>query len=289
MKTKLLFLSLALSSLVALSQVSANQVNDFEDGTTQTWQKGAGAPPEEQPMNVSTGGPAGVDDNFLEFSSNGLEDQPSSKMVIYSSGGGSPWTSNYISEGVIAIKMDVNVSINNLNLRVAFQGNGTRICTTNAVAVTAGSGWTSITIPISPSDFTLIQGSLTPTQVLSNVQVMRILSSENPAWGANVSEIEATLGLDNITASTTLNTGSLNATTNFEISPNPATSKLNISLPQNLDNATVTVYDVLGKKICAKGITNLSSSIDVSNWNSGVYLVRVSTNNQTLTKRFVKQ
>ncbi|MDG5492120.1 T9SS type A sorting domain-containing protein [Psychroserpens sp. SPM9] len=289
MKTKLLLASLLLTSALATSQVMANQVADFEDGTTQTWQKGAAAPPEEQPMNVATGGPAGADDNYLEFSSNGIPDTPSSKMVIFSSGASSPWTSNYTSEGIVAIKMDVNVSINDLNMRVAFQGSGTRICTTNAVAVAAGSGWTTITIPISPSDFTVIQGSLTPAGVLANVQVMRILSSEVPAWGTNVTEVEATLGLDNIIASTTLSTEEFNTQNEFEISPNPATSKLNIKLAQTLNNANVVVYNVLGKKVYAKSLSAMTSSIDVSNWNSGVYLVRVSTDKQTLTKRFVKQ
>jgi len=46
MKTKLLLLSLMLTSTVAMTQVVANQVDDFEDGTTQTWEKGAGAPPD---------------------------------------------------------------------------------------------------------------------------------------------------------------------------------------------------------------------------------------------------
>jgi hypothetical protein len=35
---------------------------------------------------------------------------------------------------------------------------------------------------------------------------------------------------------------------NFEISPNPSNSILNINLSHNLNNATVAVYDVLGKK-----------------------------------------
>jgi len=289
MKTKLLLLSLMLTSTVAMTQVVANQVDDFEDGTTQTWEKGAGAPPEEQPMNIATGGPAGADDNYLEFSSNGMAGLPSSKMVVFSTGG-SQWTSDFTTAGIVAIKMDVNVSINDLNLRVAFQGSGTRMSTTNAVTVPAGSGWTSITIPIAPSDFTVVQGSLTPAGVLANVQVMRILSSEVPAWGGNdVNDIVATLGLDNITASTTLSTQDLNTPNGFEISPNPATSKMNVKLAEAFDNANITVYNVLGKKVYSKSITAMTSTIDVSKWNTGVYLVRISSDKQTITKRFVKQ
>ena len=185
--------------------------------------------------------------------------------------------------------MDVNVSVNDLNLRIAVQGNGTQMCTTNAVPVSAGSGWTSVIIPISPSDFTIISGSSTASSALTSISQIRILSNESPGWSSDVNEIQATLGVDNITASTTLSTQELALKNEFEISPNPATSKLNINLSTNLDNANVTVYDVLGKKVYSAQMNSLSSSIDVSKWNTGVYLVRVSTNTQTLTKRFVKQ
>lgn len=87
----------------------------------------------------------------------------------------------------------------------------------------------------------------------------------------------------------TLSTQDVNAQNEFEISPNPATSKLNIKLAQTLENANVTVYNVLGKKVYAKTLSAMTSSIDVSKWNTGVYLVRISADNQTITKRFVKQ
>jgi hypothetical protein len=75
----------------------------------------------------------------------------------------------------------------------------------------------------------------------------------------------------------------------FEISPNPATSKLKITLSQNVDDATVLVYDLLGKNIYSKALIARSSAIGVSRWNTGVYLVIIFTNNETYIKRFVKQ
>jgi hypothetical protein len=76
---------------------------------------------------------------------------------------------------------------------------------------------------------------------------------------------------------------------NFSISPNPAKSRLNINLPNGMANAKVSVFNVLGKKVYSGDISNLNSSINISNWNSGVYLVKVSSNNITQTKRFIKQ
>lgn len=75
----------------------------------------------------------------------------------------------------------------------------------------------------------------------------------------------------------------------FSISPNPAKSRLNIILPAGMTNAKVAVFDVLGKMVYNGEISNLSSSINVSTWNSGVYLVKVSASDVTQTKRFIKQ
>ena len=79
----------------------------------------------------------------------------------------------------------------------------------------------------------------------------------------------------------------------FSISPNPATSKLNIKLNKSLmndQNLDLSVYDVLGKKVYHRTeLSALETSIDVSKWNRGIYLVRISSKDSTYTKRFVKQ
>lgn len=75
----------------------------------------------------------------------------------------------------------------------------------------------------------------------------------------------------------------------FVISPNPAKNKLNITLPKGTDEASIEVFDVLGKRVHKGTITQLSSSVNVYNWKSGVYLVKVSDGKTTQTKRFIKQ
>lgn len=75
----------------------------------------------------------------------------------------------------------------------------------------------------------------------------------------------------------------------FTISPNPAKNSLNIKLSAKTSDLQVEVFDVLGKRIYKGLITKLESSVDVSNWKSGVYLVRVSDDKTTRTKRFIKQ
>ncbi|MCB0447882.1 MAG: T9SS type A sorting domain-containing protein [Gelidibacter sp.] len=75
----------------------------------------------------------------------------------------------------------------------------------------------------------------------------------------------------------------------FKILQNPSKSKLELSLPRVSGVLTMEIFDVLGKKIFTKELNSMSSSIDVSKWNSGVYLVRLSADNITQTKRFIKQ
>jgi hypothetical protein len=75
----------------------------------------------------------------------------------------------------------------------------------------------------------------------------------------------------------------------FNITPNPAKTNFTINLSKFTDNASISVHDILGKEIYSGKLNSLSTSVNVSQWNNGVYLVRVSTDSATQTKRFVKQ
>ena len=156
MKRILLLMCLSIG-FIGFSQVVANQVDDFQDGTTQNWRIGNAAGPTQVPMNIADAGPSGVGDNCLQYTSVG-GGGVASKMVIYTQN--FQWSGDFTSEGVVSIDMDVRVQTNDLNLRVAIQGNdGTRICSTNAVAVSASGTWTAISIPVSASDFTYLSGT----------------------------------------------------------------------------------------------------------------------------------
>ncbi len=82
------------------------------------------------------------------------------------------------------------------------------------------------------------------------------------------------------------------ALSSISIIPNPASDNLNVRLPESIVNKelTIEVYDVLGKKVIGENINQFKSSINVSSWNSGLYLVRISSqeDNTSVTKRFVK-
>jgi len=282
MKQKLLFLFFSLFISASVCAQTVGQVDDFEDGTVQGWRIGFSNP--NDPTNQGTDGPAGVNDNFLRYTSTGGSNQ-GSKMIILNTE--SRWSGNFTAAGIVRIKMDVRVTTADLDLRVTLTGTGGRISTTNAVTVTAGSGWTSIIIPIEAADMETVPGGSSVSGTLANVTEMRILSSPSPSWQGET--IAATLDIDNIEAATFLNTRESKLTNAFTISPNPGRDRLNLKLSKLNTKATVEVFDVLGKKIYADKVNAITKTVNVSQWNNGVYLVRLTTDAGTQTKRFVKQ
>lgn len=90
---------------------------------------------------------------------------------------------------------------------------------------------------------------------------------------------------------TTLSNPDFQASRKFSIYPNPSSNVMNINIPAlTKEGLNIEVFDVLGKKVYSQEISKLSSKVNIEKWNSGLYLVRLSSPNQdiTLTKRFVK-
>lgn len=291
MKANLLFIAFLLSSWFSYSQITAGQVDDFQDGTIQGWIIGNGNPQGFGTSVVSDAGPNGVGDNVLDYNSTG-GGGVGSRMVVFNPN--LKWRGNYLDQNIVAIKFDIKVEINDLNIKVAFQrgtnDNFTRVATSTPIIIEAGIGWTSVELPIAINDLEIIDnylGDYTITEVLQDVSIIRILSNPNPMWLGE--SIAANIQLDNITASTTLNLPQTENKNVFELSPNPAASHLNINLNNDMQNSRIVVYDVLGKKVYDKVLNSMLSSIDISDWNSGVYLIRLTNNDEVYTKRFIKQ
>ncbi|WP_299116328.1 T9SS type A sorting domain-containing protein [uncultured Winogradskyella sp.] len=281
------FTVFALNAIYA--QVVLNQSDDFNDGTEQNWfEAGSSGAPAE---NVATDGPDGEDDGYLRDYTTQNPGGPGSRMIIRNT---TQWIGDYNAAGVGSILMDVRALNFDVSIRVSVTGAGGNF-SSPAVVVTAGSGWVGVAIPISETDLISApagnDGSAAGTDAnatLSGVTEFRILSNPNPSWIGEVTDAE--MHLDNITAGAPLNISDLKLQNDeFVISPNPGRNKLNIKLPVLNIDFKIEVFDVLGKRIYRGAINQLESSIDVSNWKSGIYLVRVSNDKTTQTKRFIKQ
>ena len=108
-------------------------------------------------------------------------------------------------------------------------------------------------------------------------------------------EAEAANGCDSIvTCELTVGTtavGDVQAEETVAIYPNPAVDVLNISVQAcAAGKGKISVYTSYGIEVFSNDFVSEFESIDISNWNSGVYMVVVTdSDGNTWTEKFVKR
>ncbi|WP_324680705.1 DUF4979 domain-containing protein [Hymenobacter sp. GOD-10R] len=72
--------------------------------------------------------------------------------------------------------------------------------------------------------------------------------------------------------------------------PNPSAGKFWVSLQEKLqEGATLSVYSLVGSKVLSQRLTANAQTIDLSQVPAGVYLLRLTNGQQTLTRKIVRQ
>lgn len=203
MGIKHIFVALSIVCLSAdrASAVSIGLIDTFEDGTTANWRinlLGMGSD-DFQPINIPSGGPAGVDDNFMVMRSSGLPG-PGGRLVALNP---AQWAGDYVAAGVGRISMDVNnLGTTDLFLRLLFEdpmgGPPVNEAFTPAIFLPAGSGWTPISFLVTPGSLIVEDGSA--MGALQNTTILRIFSNDEAEGPDEAAPIEALLGVDNIQA-----------------------------------------------------------------------------------------
>ena len=75
-------------------------------------------------------------------------------------------------------------------------------------------------------------------------------------------------------------------TSELNIFPNPATD--NLSIEANEQITEVNIYNIIGVSVYNEQCTNNNLNVNISDFNNGVYFVKVKTNNTEIVKRFIK-
>ncbi len=94
---------------------------------------------------------------------------------------------------------------------------------------------------------------------------------------------------DGVVFWSTLSVNDFDNSIRVSLFPNPAHDTLNIQLNNLITDGTIQIFDVLGKQVFSQFIVaNQPSEIDVAQWNNGIYLIKISSENTNEVKRFVK-
>ena len=72
-----------------------------------------------------------------------------------------------------------------------------------------------------------------------------------------------------------------------QVYPNPVTNALHVKAKNTL--STIEVYNLLGQKLLSVEPNALTEKIDMSGFDSGLYLVRVAIGNQIQTYKVLKE
>ena len=73
----------------------------------------------------------------------------------------------------------------------------------------------------------------------------------------------------------------------FNYYPNPANNAINLSAVDNIES--VVIYNILGQKVIDLNVESTSTQINVSNLNTGTYLMKVSVNGEVGTYKVIKR
>jgi hypothetical protein len=76
-------------------------------------------------------------------------------------------------------------------------------------------------------------------------------------------------------------------TDSIKLHPNPVKNNLTVDLKSDV-NTNLEIYDILGKRVFRSTI-NKTSTINLQSLKTGIYIVKITQDNSTITKKLIKQ
>lgn len=213
--------AVALASVLAFANVSAEQLilNDFNDGTTQGWGKGAAA---DKPLTAETENGNG----YLKLISEGESSTDADKKIVFQNASGQ-WRGNYVAKGVQSITARFkNMGPDDVELHAAFGNTLADLRTrwvSKGVVIPNDGEWHNAFFSFAPSELIMVplgghgksNASFSAQETLGNVNTVRFSqgtlgddtgqghSTEGLYTGWNGGpEVEADLWIDDIALTT---------------------------------------------------------------------------------------
>jgi len=171
------------------------QIDTFSAASTLGWSNG-GAP---APLVISTGGPAGVGDGYLQITADGIG--ADGRLTVFNR---SQWAGDFLSAGVASVEMDLkNFGSSPLSIRIGLRQSdifgAPGFASTVGFSLPVDGLWHHATFLLDAADLTRFNSTtLLLDALLSSVAEFRILNSAAPSLTGDF--IVSQLGVDNIKA-----------------------------------------------------------------------------------------
>ena len=121
--------------------------------------------------------------------------------------------------------------------------------------------------------FTTASFTATNTFAVVYIRALGAVDGNTEVFYDNFSLVEEVLSVDDVLAS------------KFNVYPNPAKDFLTID-SRNINISSVNVFNVLGTKVLERKELN-DNKLDISSLSNGIYFLKISADNATLTKKFI--
>jgi len=76
---------------------------------------------------------------------------------------------------------------------------------------------------------------------------------------------------------------------NFALYPNPVSSRINISFPQQIQDAQFTIHSILGNEILSTQISTTNNVVDIETLTAGMYIATITSNNKSISFKVIKE
>ncbi len=74
----------------------------------------------------------------------------------------------------------------------------------------------------------------------------------------------------------------------LSVYPNPASNQINIKKPEGVKEATITVYNIIGKQLISESTNQNITTFSLDELPRGQYIIRLISGDLVLTKTFLK-
>jgi len=231
-------------------------------------------------QNVSTGVVQLASDFTVQFDVNGTTNKVTMTMV----GPSTVW---------LAVGLDATGMGSTGKDVILYDDSGLKDCNltggTNAPNLDASQDWTQSSNTVSNGVRTIIATRDLNTSDSNDYVFTTASGTSLPMLWAKGSSLSLAYHASRSSASSTLGTETISALPEFEVYPNPTLTELNLEFPTSIQKAQVAVYSVLGSLVFQAELDQFNSKINTSEWNSGVYIMNISTSGFSETKRIIKQ